>query len=105
LFKYFLWDKGQIWNFHIWVEVIFKANNMNKLLFVGMQLPEKYKENFDVSSEDPSSGLELLHSKHRNSLYIFQVVAYLRTKACSYYWPWKWRKLVHFQGRVGADYV
>ena len=39
-----------------------------------MQPPEKYKENFDVSSEDPSSGLELLHSKRRNSLYIFQVV-------------------------------
>jgi hypothetical protein len=29
---------------------------MNKLSLVGMQLPEKYKENFDVSSEDPSSG-------------------------------------------------
>jgi hypothetical protein len=23
---------------------------------IGMQLPEKYKENFDVSSEEPSSG-------------------------------------------------
>ena len=45
---------------------------MNKLLFVGMQLPGKYKENFDVLSEDPSSGLELLHSKRRNSLYIFR---------------------------------
>jgi hypothetical protein len=31
---------------------------MNKLSLVGMQLPEKYKENFDVSSEGPSSGLE-----------------------------------------------
>ena len=30
--------------------------NMNKLLSVGMQLPEKYKENFDVSSEGPSGG-------------------------------------------------
>ena len=27
-----------------------------KLSLVGMQLPEKYKENFDVSSEGPSSG-------------------------------------------------
>jgi hypothetical protein len=29
--------------------------NCNKLSLVGMQLPEKYKENFDVSSEGPSS--------------------------------------------------
>ena len=29
------------------------TNNMNKLSLVGMQLPQKYKENFDVSSEDP----------------------------------------------------
>jgi hypothetical protein len=27
---------------------------MNKLSLVGMQLPEKYKENFDISSEGPS---------------------------------------------------
>jgi hypothetical protein len=33
------------------------ANNMNKLSLVGMQLPEKYKENFNVSSEGPSSGV------------------------------------------------
>ena len=33
------------------------ANNMNKLSLVGIQLPEKYKENFDVSSEGPSSGV------------------------------------------------
>ena len=30
---------------------------INKLSLVGMQLPEKYKENFDVSSEGPSSGV------------------------------------------------
>jgi hypothetical protein len=30
---------------------------MNKLSLVGMQIPEKYKENFDVSSEGPSSGI------------------------------------------------
>jgi hypothetical protein len=30
---------------------------MNKLSLVGMQLPEKYKEDFDVSSESPSSGV------------------------------------------------
>jgi hypothetical protein len=32
---------------------------MNKLLLVGMQLPvpEKYKKNFDVSSEGLSSGV------------------------------------------------
>jgi hypothetical protein len=29
---------------------------MNKLSLVGMQLLQKYKENFDVSSEGPSSG-------------------------------------------------
>jgi hypothetical protein len=28
---------------------------INKLSLVGMQLPEKYKENFDVLSEDPSN--------------------------------------------------
>jgi hypothetical protein len=28
----------------------------NKLSLIGMQLPEKYKENFDFSSEDLSSG-------------------------------------------------
>jgi hypothetical protein len=33
---------------------------MNKLSLVGMQLPEKYKENFDVSSEGPSSGRALI---------------------------------------------
>ena len=30
---------------------------MKKLSLVGMQLPEKCKENFDVSSEGPSSGV------------------------------------------------
>jgi hypothetical protein len=30
---------------------------MNKLSLVGKQLPEKYKENFDVSSEGPSPGV------------------------------------------------
>ena len=30
---------------------------MEKLSLVGMQLPEKCKENFDVSSEGPSSGV------------------------------------------------
>jgi hypothetical protein len=30
---------------------------MNKLSLVGMQISEKYKENFDVSSEGPSSEL------------------------------------------------
>jgi hypothetical protein len=42
-----------------------------------MQLPEKYRENFDVSSEGPSSGVitsKGLRSKRRNSPYIFQVV-------------------------------
>jgi hypothetical protein len=60
-----------------------------------MQLPEKYKENFDVSSEGPWSGVTNLvnllatnsgqrSSKRRNSPHIFQVVA--PTKACPYYW-------------------
>ena len=30
---------------------------MNKLSLVGIQLPEKYKGNVDVSSESPSSGV------------------------------------------------
>ena len=58
------------------------ANNMNKLSLVGMQLPEKYKEIFDVSSE----GLQTkgLRSKRRNSPYILHVVAFLPTKASSF---------------------
>jgi hypothetical protein len=48
---------------------------MNKLSLVGRQLPEKYKENFDVSSEGPSSGVI-----RRNCSYIFQVVASLGLK-------------------------
>jgi hypothetical protein len=36
---------------------VYSANQMNKLSLVGMQLPKKYKENFDVSSEGPSSGI------------------------------------------------
>jgi hypothetical protein len=35
------------------------ANNINKLSLVGVQPPEKYKENFDVWSEGPSSGVIL----------------------------------------------
>jgi hypothetical protein len=31
---------------------------MNKLSLLGMQLPEKYKENLDVSSEGPWSGVK-----------------------------------------------
>ena len=57
---------------------------MNKLSLVGMQLPEKYKENFDVSS-DKALRLELRRAFTRNSpLYIFQGVASLPTKACSF---------------------
>jgi hypothetical protein len=33
---------------------------MNKLSLVGMQLPETYKENFNVSSEVPSSGVTIV---------------------------------------------
>ena len=33
---------------------------MNKLSLVGMQSPEKYKENFHVSSEGPASGVTLI---------------------------------------------
>jgi hypothetical protein len=32
----------------------------NKLSFVGMQLPKKYKENFDISSEGPLFGVSRL---------------------------------------------
>ena len=53
---------------------------MNKLSLIGMRLPEKYKENFDVSSEGPSlvtpdEGPSLETSKF--SLIYFQVVASL----------------------------
>ena len=37
---------------------------MNKLSLVGMQLPEKYKENFDVSSD---KALHLACTKTRNN--------------------------------------
>jgi hypothetical protein len=35
--------------------LVVNNGHMNKLSLVGMKLPEKYKENFDVSSEGPSS--------------------------------------------------
>jgi hypothetical protein len=35
------------------LELSVPAKRINKLSLVGMQLPEKYKANFDVSSEDP----------------------------------------------------
>ena len=69
-----------------------------KLSLVGMQLPEKYKENFDISSEAPSSGVTTkgLRSKRQNSPYIFQVVASLPTKACSLDWHYlHWQR--HFK--------
>ena len=62
---------------------------MNKLSLVGMQLPEKYKENFDVSSECPCSIKLLTKPKAfgfaRNVeilliTYVFRVVASLPTK-------------------------
>jgi hypothetical protein len=33
------------------------TDDINKLSLVGMQLPKKYKEKFDVSTEGPSSGV------------------------------------------------
>ena len=55
-----------------------------------MQLPKKYKENFDIRSEGPSSGVTqtILHSKRRNFPYIFQ-------------YPHQ-RKLVHI---IGTTYT
>jgi hypothetical protein len=38
-------------------QCIGSAKSINKLSLVGMQLPEKYEENFAVSSEGPSSGV------------------------------------------------
>ena len=58
---------------------------MNKLSLVGMQLPDnKYKKNFDVSSEGPSltPDEESLLETSKFSL-CFQVFASLPTKACS----------------------
>jgi hypothetical protein len=38
-----------------------RLDSVNKLSFmIGMQLAEKYKENFDVSSEGPTSGVWLV---------------------------------------------
>ena len=36
--------------------------NIDKLSLVGLKQPDKYKENFDVSSEGPSSKLSLYFS-------------------------------------------
>jgi hypothetical protein len=36
---------------------MYNWNMCNKLSLVGMQQTEKYKENFDVSSKGPSSGV------------------------------------------------
>jgi hypothetical protein len=52
-------------------ELSASVNNMNKLSLVGLQLPEKYKENFNVSNEGPSSGVQNVEIP----LYILQVVA------------------------------
>jgi hypothetical protein len=41
------------------------ANN-NKLSLVGMQLPEKYKEKFDVSSEGP---YKYMNKRYRREVY------------------------------------
>ena len=43
---------------------------MNKHSLVGMQLPEKYKENFDVSSEGPLSGVTSPLETSKFSLYV-----------------------------------
>ena len=50
------------------------ANKMNKISLVGMQLPQKYKENFDVSSEGPSSGVT---RRYVEILSFFRLVASL----------------------------
>ena len=46
---------------------------MNKLSLVGMQLPETYKENFNVSGEVPSSGVtsrgHYLHWQRQFTIY------------------------------------
>ena len=50
------------------------GNEMNNLSLVGMQLPEKYKENFDVSSEGPSSGVisnSRQGSSHESKFYLY----------------------------------
>jgi hypothetical protein len=48
----FQFGQSIIYNLELSVPAV---GNINKLsLMVGMQLPEKYKENFDVSSEGPS---------------------------------------------------
>jgi hypothetical protein len=53
----FFWRKFEIVFTLSWTVCasVGSANNINKLSLVGMQLPEKYKDNFDVSSEDSSS--------------------------------------------------
>jgi hypothetical protein len=63
----------------------------NKLSLVGMQLSEKYKENFDVSSEGPSSGVSSLLTSNKGpslemskfSLYFLGSCIPIPTKACS----------------------
>ena len=42
------------------------ANIMNELSLVGMRLPEKYMENFNVLSEGPSSGVTMDNRQFKN---------------------------------------
>ena len=65
-------------------------NTINKLSFVGMQLTEKYKENFDVSSKGPSSAVSVtrnypsgkLFFRQLHELHPYQVYQRKVTKAC-----------------------
>jgi hypothetical protein len=55
------------------------ANN-NKLSLVGMQLPEKYKENFDVSSEGPCDLISFVNI-HKYCLHLSNL---MKSYACMY---------------------
>ena len=68
-----------------------RLDSVNKLSFmIGMQLPEKYKENFDVSSEGATSGVWLVTPDQGPSLETLKFSLYFQVVASLYQ-----RKLVH----------
>ena len=73
-----------------WSSTSYPGSYLNKLSLVGMQLSEKYEENFDVSSEGPSSGGNFARNDEILLLYFRQLHPYQR-------------KLVHIN--TGTTYI
>jgi hypothetical protein len=66
---------------------IYIIQKQESFVFIGMQLPEKYKETFDVSIEDPSSVRKLVSFRNRRSSpCIFQQLHPPIDPKVSYHW-------------------